>query len=110
MMKYKNQENKNNSKIILEKSSGNVFLDIGFPEDEAINLSARVNLMIQIETIIETYGWTQTQAAKYLKVKQPRISDLINRKTEKFTIDMLMKWLHKLGKEVTIEVKNSEVA
>jgi len=95
---------------VFEESSGNVFLDIGFSEAEAVNLLARSELTYQLQQIIKARGWTQEEAAKFLGVKQPRISDLINRRIEKFTIDMLMTWLCKLGKDVSVLVKDKEVA
>jgi predicted XRE-type DNA-binding protein len=93
------------------KSSGNVFRDLGFPEYEAVNLLARSRLMIQIKNIIEERGLTQTAAAKVLGVRQPRISALFTGKIDDFTVDMLMRWLDRLGKEVVLTVKDkSEVA
>lgn len=95
------------------KSSGNVFKDLGFPEDEAVNVNllARSRLMIQIKNIIEERCLTQVAAAKLLGVRQPRISALFTGKIDDFTVDMLMKWLDRLDKEVVISVKDkSEVA
>ncbi|WP_344701986.1 helix-turn-helix domain-containing protein, partial [Halomonas cibimaris] len=42
-------------------------------------------------------GWTQTSAAKKLGVSQPRISNLMNGKIDKFSVDMLLEILFKLG-------------
>ena len=92
------------------EGSDNIFRDLGFPEAEAVNLLARSNLMMAIEKAIKERGLTQTEAAKLLGVGQPRLSDLYNGKAERFTIDMLMKWLAKLGKQVTIKVTDQEVA
>jgi predicted XRE-type DNA-binding protein len=92
------------------EGSDNVFRDLGFPEGEAVNLLARSELMMVIEKSIKERGLTQTEAAKLLGVGQPRLSDLYNGKVERFTIDMLVKWLAKLGKQVTIKVEDQEVA
>jgi predicted XRE-type DNA-binding protein len=88
------------------KSSGNVFKDVGFPDDESVNLLCRADLMIAIEKIIEERGLSQTRAAKILGTSQPRLSDMLNGRIEKFTVDMLMKWIVKLGKEVEVTVKD----
>ena len=65
-----------------EKSSGNVFVDLGYPEDEAINIVARLELMMQIEDIIKEHGWTQQQAAKILGLTQSRVSELMSSRSE----------------------------
>lgn len=98
------------NKSLFEKSSGNVFIDLGLPEHEAINIVARLELMFQIERIIKDRGWTQQEAAKILGIRQPRVCELVAGRSEKFTIDMLMKLLARLGKEVKLTVKDKEVA
>ena len=92
------------------QGSDNVFRDLGFPEAEAVNLMARADLMITIEKTIKERGFTQKETAKILGVGQPRVSDLYNGKIDRFTVDMLMKWLAKLGKQVKITVKDVRVA
>jgi predicted XRE-type DNA-binding protein len=44
---------------------------------EAVNIVARLQLMMQIENIIKERGWTQEQAAKILGLRQPRVSELM---------------------------------
>ena len=75
-----------------------------------MNLLARTKLMIMIEQTIKQRKLTQQQAAKLLGVGQPRVSDLFNGKIDRFTVDMLMNWLAKLGKQVTIRVDGKDVA
>lgn len=98
----------NGVKVI--EGSDNVFRDLGFPETEAVNLMARSQLMIAIEDVLKKKKYTQQQAAKVFGVGQPRVSDLYSGKIGRFTVDMLMKWLAKLGKEVTIIIDGKEVA
>jgi predicted XRE-type DNA-binding protein len=92
------------------KGSGNVFKDLGFADEEAVNLLARSTLMIEIKNIIDQRKLTQSEAAKILGVRQPRVSALYTGRLEDFTVDMLMKWLSKLGKRVTITIGDLEVA
>src|ERR1700730_12779529 len=98
-----------NSKISYEESSGNVFVDLGYAEAEAVNIVARLELMAQIEDIIKARGWTQLQAATAIGIAQPRVSALMASHSEKFTVDMLMKLLYKLGKKVKLSVTDREV-
>lgn len=92
--------------IRVRKSTGNVFRDVGFGAAEAENLRARSLLMIKIEKLISARGWTQSEAAKALGVSQPRISDLVRGKFEKFSADMLIEMLGRAGVEVTITTKS----
>ena len=94
-----------NSKPAFEEGSGNVFLDLGFPEHEAINIVARLKLMMQIESIIKEQGWTQQEAARILGIRPSRVSELTTSRLEKFTVDMLMRLLDRLGRRVEFTVK-----
>ena len=74
-----------------------VFYDLAETPDEAANLTARGLLMIAIEQRIREEGWTQTEAAARLHVTQPRISDLLNGKISKFSLDALVNMLGPVG-------------
>ncbi len=54
-------------------------------------------MTIMIRDIIESKGWTQKETADRLAVTQPRVSDIVNGKIDKFTLDMLFSMLDKLG-------------
>ena len=66
--------------IRITESSGNIFLDLGFPPDEAALLAMRADLMAKLRLTIEERGWTQAEAAKTLGVAQSRVSDLVRGK------------------------------
>jgi predicted XRE-type DNA-binding protein len=74
-----------------------VFYDIADTPEEAANLTARSLLMIAIEERIKQRGWTQTEAAQILHVNQPRVSDLMNGKLHKFSLDALVNMLPSVG-------------
>lgn len=76
-------------------------------EAQSANVLARADLMAMISDVIGQRGWTQSEAAVFLGVGQPRISDLYQGRVDRFTVDMLMIWLEKLGKDVSISVQNS---
>ncbi|MDR2881690.1 MAG: helix-turn-helix domain-containing protein [Azoarcus sp.] len=80
------------------KSSGNVFVDLGFPPEEAALLSMRAMLMNQLRTTIEERGWTQVEAANALGISQSRVSDLVRGKWDKFSLDMLVTLACRAGK------------
>jgi predicted XRE-type DNA-binding protein len=91
------------------ESSGNVFKDMGKGDEQAKNLLMRSTLMIAIEEIITERGWTQAEAAKVIGVARPRIAELCASRIDLFTLDTLVKYLNKLGKEVTLSVRDSEI-
>lgn len=83
-----------------------VFYDLADTPEEAANLTARGVLMVAIEQRIKEAGWTQTEAAAHLGVTQPRVSDLLNGKITKFSLDALVNMLAPLG--LVFEVRSAE--
>lgn len=79
------------------KSSGNVFVDLGFEPEEAAVLAMRSDLMACLRRHIEERGMTQAGAAKKLGISQSRVSDLVRGKWEKFSLDMLLVLATKAG-------------
>lgn len=89
----------------VRRSSGNVFRDLGFDAEEAENLRVRADLMIELSRIIEARGLTQAAAAKLLGVTQPRVSDLVRGKIDRFSIDGLVEMLGHAGMHVSFVLK-----
>lgn len=89
-------------KVVL--GSDNVFEDLGFEAEEAINLKVRADLMLDLCSYIQKQGWTQKEAAEFLGETQPRISNLMNGEIGRFSVDKLMNMLKKVGMEVKVEV------
>jgi len=89
-------------KIKYEESSGNVFadLDIPFPE-EAL---AKAEVARQIRKIIKQKKLTQTQAAKILKIDQPKVSLLLRGYLTNFSLERLLRFLNNLGQDVYISI------
>ena len=75
-------------KLKRARGSGNVFLDVGFPPDEAQNLLLRAQLMSRIRDVVR--GTTQSEAAKQFGVSQPPLNDLLRGKIGKFSLDALV--------------------
>lgn len=92
-------------RLKIERSSGNVFADLGFPEPEAANLLLRSKLMSEIREVAR--GMTQSQAARRLGVSQPRINDLLRGKIDKFSLDALVNMLAAAGLRVEFRVRRA---
>ena len=98
------------------KSGANLFQELGFPLEEAkrlhlasqqqINDTRKIKeqLMAELTAWIEQHHLKQAEAAAILMVSRPRVSDVVNRKTAKFTIDTLVEMLSRIGKPVRLAV------
>ena len=98
-------------------AGGNVFADLGFEPKEAAALKAKSrkiiseklaikeSLMAELAVWIDEQQLKQAQAAEILGVTRPRVSDVIHRKTVKFTIDALVDMLARTGKHVQLSVR-----
>jgi predicted XRE-type DNA-binding protein len=85
------------------KSSGKVFIDLGYSSEEAAVLQMRADLMDNLRKIIRTKKLTQADAAKILCVSQSRISDLVRGKWEKFSLEMLVTLATRAGMHVRLK-------
>jgi predicted XRE-type DNA-binding protein len=84
------------------KSSGNVFIDLGFSAEEAAILKMRADLMADLRKLIEVKKLTQAQAAEVLGVSQARVSDLVRGKWEKFSLEMLITLATRAGMRISL--------
>ncbi len=94
-------------KLKVIRSSGNVFRDLGFSEEEAEHLKIRSDLMIQLQKVIASRGLKQAQAARILGVSQPRVSDLLRGRVDLFSSDSLIDMLARLGVRVSVILRPS---
>ncbi len=86
-------------------STGNVFRDLGSSKEEAEHLLIRADLLIQVQKAIVSRRLKQAEAAKILRVTQPRVSDLLRGRIDLFSTDSLIDMLARLGVGVRLVVK-----
>ena len=86
------------------KGRGNVFSDLGFSSAEARNLQMRSQLMTALRKFVEKERLTQSEAAKRLKVTQPRVSDLMRGKISRFSLDTLVTMSSDAGLGVDLRI------
>lgn len=98
------------------KEGVNLFLELGFDTIEAesfyIESQQQINntkalkeqLMEELSKWIVDNRLKQIEAAEILKVTRPRVSDLVNKKTNKFTFDALVNMLWRTGKKVQFAI------
>ena len=94
--------------LAFERSSGNVFADLGFehPEEEL----AKAQLILQILTLIRARGLTQTAAARLLGLPQPKVSLLFRGQVAGFSTDRLIRFLNRLDQDVEIVIRTKPAA
>ena len=100
----------------ITKSGANLFLELGFDPADAARFHTesqqRINdtkaikeqLMDELSKWIAENHLKQAEASEILKVSRPRISDVVNKKTSKFTIDTLVDMLSRVGKPVRLAI------
>lgn len=94
----------------------NLFADLGFDTEEAAALQAKSQriisgklaikhaLMTELAVWIDENKLKHADAAQILGVTRPRVSDVVNKKAAKFTIDALVDMLARAGKQVDVAV------
>jgi predicted XRE-type DNA-binding protein len=91
---------------MIEKSSGNVFADIGLSDSEQEMLKAKLTL--QVHRLLKQSNLTQAEAAKRLRTTQPQVSALIGLKPVSVSAGRLMEFLTILGQDVKVSVKPAQ--
>ena len=86
----------------IERSSGNVFADLGLPDAETHLLKAE--LVTRIDRIIRQRGLKQVEAAKLLGLTQPDVSRLMRGNFREYSVERLLRLLTALGRDVDIVV------
>lgn len=87
----------------IERSSGNVFIDLGFPKAEAKNLMLRCQLMFEISEIARSM--THAKAVLRLGITHSRLNDLLLRgRIDRFSLDALVNMATSAGLHVRLEI------
>jgi predicted XRE-type DNA-binding protein len=98
------------------KPGTNLFRELGFAPDEAERFQAeskqqinntrvpKEQLMVELSKWISENHLKQADAAQILMVSRPRVSDVVNMKASKFTIDTLVTMLSRVGKPVRLAI------
>lgn len=91
------------STIAIEKSSGNVYADIGLADPQEMLVKAK--LASKIGDIIKRQHLTQQQAAELLGMPQPKVSKLLNGQFRGISETKMLECLARLGRDIDIVVK-----
>jgi predicted XRE-type DNA-binding protein len=90
----------NNQQIEFEKSSGNIFADLGL--DGAEELFIRAKIGFYVYQIIKQRNLKPKEIATLFGITQSQVSHLMNGHFSRFTTDQLLDFLKGLKMKVTI--------
>ena len=93
-------------KLLIEKSSGNIYTDLGFDAAESANLALRSECMMALEKWFRGSGLTQAVAAKRLGVTQPRFNAMLKGAIGQFSLDALVNMAANVGISIKLSLKS----
>ncbi len=89
--------------IEVQRSSGNVYADLGLPDAEKLKI--KTGLVIEIRKAMRRLELTQQEAAKRMGVTQPKVSDMMRGDFSNLSERKLMDCLNRLGYDIEIKVR-----
>ncbi len=90
--------------MAVTESTGNIFLDLGFPPHEAEVMLLRARLAEALRRWIAHQRLTQAEASKRLGITQPRVSEINRGKVELLSLDYLVGLCAKAGIPVELRL------
>jgi predicted XRE-type DNA-binding protein len=94
--------------IEFERSSGNVFRDLGFPDADELKIKS--GLAIEITRAIRRLGLTQQEAGKQMRISQAKVSGLVRGDFSNLSESKMMECLNRLGYDIEIKLKPARKA
>ena len=89
--------------VEVQRSSGNVFADLGLPKAE--NLKIKTGLVVEIRKAMRALGLTQQAAAKRMGISQAKVSGMMRGDFTNLSERKLMDCLNRLGYDIEIKVR-----
>ncbi len=96
---------KNENKPTHISTLDSLWEDLGFSPEEAAVERIKTKLHIELTKVVEKRKLTQKEVGTILDLQQPHVSKLLSGNLSRTTVDRLTKYLHLLGKAVTVTVK-----
>lgn len=88
-------------------SNQNIF-EILTSDPVSLNMwNLKSNLILAIHKTVKENGWNQSETASRLGISQPRVSNMLKGKLDKFSTDSLLEIMFKLGYKLDMNVNLS---
>ena len=81
---------------------------MGYTDERGTTLLLRTQLMRAIKEELAKNNWSQAEAALVLGVKQPRIAEIQALRIDKFSVELLIRYLYRLKREVNLSLTDIE--
>lgn len=92
----------------IEESSGNVFLDIGFSEEEAEYKQLRSSLAFHVYSLFEELKLTPAKAKTRFRIDADDVSRIQEGDFHLFTVPQLLLLLKRLNRNIEIRITPSD--
>lgn len=89
--------------VEVQRSSGNVFADLGLPDAEKLKI--KTALVVEIRNAMRTLRLTQQAAAKRMGIPQQKVSGMMRGDFTNLSERKLMDCLNRLGYDIEIKVR-----
>jgi predicted XRE-type DNA-binding protein len=96
------------SGIKFERSSGNVFRDLGLADADELKIKS--GLAIEITRTVRRLGLTQQEAGQKMGISQAKVSGLMRGDFSNLSESKLMECLNRLGYDIEIKLKPARKA
>jgi predicted XRE-type DNA-binding protein len=73
----------------------------------AVNMTMRSDLLIALQQRVESWKVTQAQAARRLKIRQPRLNDLLRSRINMFSLDTLVNLANRAEIRVSLKINKA---
>jgi predicted XRE-type DNA-binding protein len=93
-------------KTAIEKGSGNIFADLGFPDAETHFLKAQI--VAEIYRLANERKLTQTEAGKLMGISQPEVSRMFKGNLREYSVERLIGFLTVFDRDVEIVARPRE--
>ena len=80
-----------------------MFADLGYAD--ARERTLKVELAMEVNRLLRERRLTQAASASLLGILQPHVSDLVRYRLERYSVERLMEFLVRLGRDVEIRVR-----
>ena len=86
--------------MAVKYSKGNVFRDMGFSEEESVELKFKADLYVILIRTVRKQSLTSRELEKIWDVPQPRVSEIMTGKLDKVSIGRLLNFISKIGVKI----------
>lgn len=93
--------------MVESETFANVWDALCDTREEAANMTARSELMLAIEQRVKAWNLPLADAARRLGLTRPRLSDLMGRKIDKFSLDALVNIATAAGLVLHIQISEA---